>query len=201
MGRAVPCPPHDDGGTLIPANARRRAAECPPCLSQPTDDRRITTNLFESEVSLHYLPGVGNEYEPLRMRGLIFRSLRFYARSHLGSVLGVAVAGSESGSATQEVSVSELASLLGLALGLALLLGLGLLELLVLGLGEAAPSFAPLARAVAGSPARTPTVREPPASTLSTAARRCARRMKKTALSSLLIEVTVCSSCDSEATR
>ena len=27
------------------------------------------------------------------MRGLIFRSLRFYARSHLGSLLGVAVAG------------------------------------------------------------------------------------------------------------
>ena len=29
----------------------------------------------------------------MRLRQLIFRSLRFYARSHLGSVLGVAVAG------------------------------------------------------------------------------------------------------------
>jgi hypothetical protein len=59
----------------------------------------------------------------------------------------------------------------------------------VLGLGEAAPSLAPLARAVPGKPATMPIVREPPASMLSTAARRCARRMKKTALSSLLIEV------------
>ena len=31
--------------------------------------------------------------EPLRLRQLVFRSLRFYARSHLGSVLGVTVAG------------------------------------------------------------------------------------------------------------
>jgi putative ABC transport system permease protein len=37
--------------------------------------------------------GVRNQNEPLRMRRLIFRSLRFYARSHLGSLLGVAVAG------------------------------------------------------------------------------------------------------------
>lgn len=93
-----------------------------------------------------------------------------------------------------------LALALGLGLLLRVLLGPGLLVLLVLGLGEAAPSFAPLARAVPGNPARTPTVREPPASTLSTVTRICARRMKKTALSSLLIEVSVCSSCDSEAT-
>jgi len=79
-----------------------------------------------------------------------------------------------------------------LALGLVLLLGLEVVE--VLGLGAAAPILAPLARAVSGKPATMPMVREPPASTLSTAARRCARRMKKTALSSLLIEV-MCSSC------
>jgi hypothetical protein len=89
--------------------------------------------------------------------------------------------------------------LLGLAVGLALLV-LVPLGLAVPGLSEAALSFAPLALAVAGHPARTPTVRELPASTLTTATRRCARRMKKTALSSLLIEVSVCSSCDSEAT-
>ena len=115
------------------------------------------------------------------------------------------------GSATHEVAVLApepwLAVALGLGLGLlrgrGLPLGLGellVLGLLLVGLGEAALSLAPLARAVPGSPASTPTVREPPASTLSTAARRCARRMKKTALSSLLIEVSVCSTCDSEAT-
>jgi hypothetical protein len=81
-----------------------------------------------------------------------------------------------------------------------LVLALGLVLAEVLGLGEAALGLAPLARAVPGSPASTPTVREPPASTLTTASRRCARRMKKTALSSLLIEVTVYSSCDSEMT-
>ena len=91
--------------------------------------------------------------------------------------------------------------MLGLAVGLALLvLVLLVLGLAVLGLGKAALSFAPLALAVAGVPARTPTVRELPASTLTTATRRCARRMGKTALSSLLIEVSVYSSCDSEAT-
>jgi hypothetical protein len=88
------------------------------------------------------------------------------------------------------------ALLLGLAVGLALLV----LVLLVPGLGEAALSFAPLALAVAGNPARTPTVRELPAITLATATRRCARRMEKTALSSLLMEVSVYSSCSSEAT-
>ena len=83
---------------------------------------------------------------------------------------------------------------------LGLAVGLEPLGLAVLGLGEAALSFAPLALAVAGHPARTPTVREHPAITLATATRRCARRMEKTALSSLLIEVSVYSSCDSEAT-
>jgi hypothetical protein len=137
--------------------------------------------------------------------------------------LGVGVAVAESGRAAHDVAVLApdfvpalgwvlllgLAVLLGLGLwlglGLALrlgpvlaLLGLGLAE--VLGLGETAASLAPLACAVPGKPATTPMVREPPASTLSTAARRCARRMKKTPLSSLLIEVTVCFSCDSETT-
>jgi len=50
-----------------------------------------------------------------------------------------------------------------------------------------------------GQPASTPRVRKPPASRLSTAARTCARRMN-IALSTLLIEVTVCSLWDSEAT-
>jgi hypothetical protein len=118
----------------------------------------------------------------------------------------VAVAGS--GRATHEVAelVPELLPPPALGLGLGLLLGLAVgfallvLVLLVLGLGEAALSFAPLALAVAGNPARTPTVRELPAITLATATRRCARRMEKTALSSLLIEVSVYSSCSSEAT-
>jgi hypothetical protein len=69
----------------------------------------------------------------------------------------------------------------------------------VLGLGEAAPAFTVPARAAPGQPASTPRVRKPPASRLSTAARTCARRMN-IALSTLLIEVTVCSSWDSEAT-
>jgi hypothetical protein len=128
----------------------------------------------------------------------------------LGLGVGVAVAGS--GRATQEVAefVPELRPALELALGLGLGLLRGLAEglallvlvlvLLVLGLGEAALSFAPLALAVAGHPARTPAVREHPAITLATATRRCARRMEKTALSSLLIEVSVYSSCSSEAT-
>jgi hypothetical protein len=126
----------------------------------------------------------------------------------LGLGVGVAVAGS--GRATQEVAefVPELRPALELALGLGrgLLLGLAeglallVLVLLVLGLGEAAVSFAPLALAVPGIAARAPTVRELPAITLATATRRCARRMEKTALSSLLIEVSVYSSCDSEAT-
>jgi hypothetical protein len=62
----------------------------------------------------------------------------------------------------------------------------------VLALGEAAPAFTVPARAAPGQPASTPRVRDPPASRLSTAARTCARRMN-IALSTLLIEVTVCS--------
>ena len=55
------------------------------------------------------------------------------------------------------------------------------------------------ARAAPGQPAITPRVRNPPASKLSTAARTYARRMN-IALSTLLIDVTVCSLRDSEAT-
>jgi hypothetical protein len=69
----------------------------------------------------------------------------------------------------------------------------------VLALGEAALAFTVPARAAPGQPASTPRVRNPPASRLSTAARTCARRMN-IALSTLLIEVTVCSWWDSEAT-
>ena len=60
-------------------------------------------------------------------------------------------------------------------------------------------AFTVPARAAPGQPASTPRVRNPPASWLSTAARTCARRMN-IALSTLLIEVTVCSLWDSEAT-
>ena len=69
----------------------------------------------------------------------------------------------------------------------------------VLGLGEAAPAFTVPARAAPGQPASTPRVSDPPAIRLSTAARTYARRMN-IALSTLLIEVTVCSLWDSEAT-
>ena len=69
----------------------------------------------------------------------------------------------------------------------------------VLALGEAALAFTVPARAAPGQPASTPRARKPPASRLSTAARTCARRMN-IALSTLLIEVTVCSWWDSEAT-
>jgi pyruvate/2-oxoglutarate dehydrogenase complex dihydrolipoamide acyltransferase (E2) component len=69
----------------------------------------------------------------------------------------------------------------------------------VLALGEAALAFTVPARAAPGQPASTPRVRNPPASRLSTAARTCARRMN-IALSTLLIEATVCSLWDSEAT-
>ena len=62
----------------------------------------------------------------------------------------------------------------------------------VLGLGEAAPAFTVPARAAPGQPASTPRVSDPPAIRLSTAARTYARRMN-IALSTLLIEVTVCS--------
>jgi hypothetical protein len=92
----------------------------------------------------------------------------------VGVGVGVAVAG----------SASHVASVFALALAEAL------------GLAEAVPACIVLARAAPGHPASTPRVRDPPATTLSTAARTCARRMK-TALSPLLIEVTVCSSWDS----
>ena len=58
--------------------------------------------------------------------------------------------------------------------------------------GEAAAALTVPARAAPGQPASTPRVRNPPASKLSTAARTYARRMN-IALSTLLIEVTVCS--------
>jgi len=83
------------------------------------------------------------------------------------------------------------------ALALAEVPGLALAE--VLRLAEAARVFTVPARAAPGPPASTPRVRDPPASRLSTAARTCARRMN-IALSTLLIEVTVCSLWDSEAT-
>jgi hypothetical protein len=87
-------------------------------------------------------------------------------------------------------STSHLVSVLALAV---------VLVALVLVLGEAALAFTVPARAAPGQPASTPRVRNPPASRLSTAARTCARRMN-IALSTLLIEVAVCSSWDPEAT-
>jgi hypothetical protein len=69
----------------------------------------------------------------------------------------------------------------------------------VLALGEAALALTVPARAAPGQPASTPRARKPPASRLSTAARTCARRMN-IALSTLLIEATVCSLWGSEAT-
>ena len=95
------------------------------------------------------------------------------------------------GSTSHLVSVFALADVLVLAVVLA--------RADVLALGEAALAFTVPARAAPGQPASTPRVRKPPASRLSTAARTCARRMN-IALSTLLIEVTVCSSWDSEAT-
>jgi hypothetical protein len=69
-----------------------------------------------------------------------------------------------------------------------------------LGLGEAAASCIVAAWAVPGPPVSAPRARKPPDSTLSTAARTCARRMKL-ALSTLLIDVTVYSLWYSEPTR
>jgi hypothetical protein len=88
------------------------------------------------------------------------------------------------GSTSHLVSVFALAVLLVLAAVLA--------RADVLALGEAALAFTVPARAAPGQPASTPRVRNPPASRLSTAARTCARRMN-IALSTLLIEATVCS--------
>jgi hypothetical protein len=94
-------------------------------------------------------------------------------------------------------STSHLVSVFALAVLLVLAAVLALAD--VLALGEAALAFTVPARAAPGQPASTPRVRNPPASRLSTAARTCERRMN-IALSTLLIEVTVCSWWDSEAT-
>jgi pyruvate/2-oxoglutarate dehydrogenase complex dihydrolipoamide acyltransferase (E2) component len=85
------------------------------------------------------------------------------------------------------------------ALALVLAVVVALVEAEALVLSEAAAAFTVPARAAPGQPASTPRVRNPPASKLSTAARTYARRMN-IALSTLLIEVTVCSLWDSEAT-
>jgi pyruvate/2-oxoglutarate dehydrogenase complex dihydrolipoamide acyltransferase (E2) component len=94
-------------------------------------------------------------------------------------------------------STSHLVSVLALAVLLVLAVVLALAD--VLALGEAALALTVPARAAPGQPASTPRVRNPPASRLSTAARTCARRMN-IALSTLLIEATVCSLWGSEAT-
>ena len=86
-----------------------------------------------------------------------------------------------------------------LALAVLFVLAVVLVRADVLALREAALAFTVPARAAPGQPASTPRVRNPPASRLSTAARTCARRMN-IALSTLLIEATVCSWWDSEAT-
>ena len=104
-----------------------------------------------------------------------------------GFGVGVLVVGSTS----HLVSVSALAVLLVLAVVLALAV--------VLTLGVAALALTVPARAAPGQPASTPRTRNPPANRLSTAARTCARRMD-IALSTLLIEATVCSLWGSEAT-
>src|SRR6185312_3228124 len=94
-------------------------------------------------------------------------------------------------------STSHLVSVLALAALFTLAVVRALAE--VLALGEAALALTVPARAAPGQPASTPRVRSPPASRLSTAARTCARRMN-IALSTLLIEATVCSLWGSEAT-
>ena len=101
------------------------------------------------------------------------------------------------GSTSHLVSVLALAVLLVLAVLFTLAVVRALAE--VLGLGEAARAFTVPARATPGQPASTPRVRNPPASRLSIVARTCARRMN-IALSTLLIEATVCSLWGSEAT-
>ena len=94
-------------------------------------------------------------------------------------------------------STSHVVSVLALAVLFVLAVVLALAE--VLALDEAALALTVAARAAPGQPATTPRVRNPPASRLSTAARTCARRMN-IALSTLLIEATVCSLWGSEAT-
>ena len=115
----------------------------------------------------------------------------------VGETVGVGVGVLAAGRTLQLVSVFALALADALALALADVLALILADVLALAL--AASAFTVPARAAAGQPVSTPRVRDPPASRPSTAARTCARRMN-IALSTLLIEVTVCSLWDSEAT-
>jgi hypothetical protein len=119
-----------------------------------------------------------------------------------GDVVGLEVEGCGVG-VLAVGSTSHLVSVLALAvlLVLAVLFTLAVVRALadVLALGEAALALTVPARAAPGQPASTPRVRNPPASRLSTAARTCARRMN-IALSTLLIEATVCSLWGSEAT-
>ena len=119
-----------------------------------------------------------------------------------GDVVGLEVDGCgvgvlAAGSTSHLVSVLALAVLLVLAVLFTLAVVRALAE--VLALSEAALALTVPARAAPGQPATTPRVRNPPASRLSTAARTCARRMN-IALSTLLIEATVCSLWGSEAT-
>jgi pyruvate/2-oxoglutarate dehydrogenase complex dihydrolipoamide acyltransferase (E2) component len=113
-----------------------------------------------------------------------------------GDVVGLEVDGCGVGVLTVG-STSHVVSVLALAV----LLVLAVLFVLavVRALDEAVVALTVPARAAPGQPASTPRVRNPPASRLSTAARTCARRMN-IALSTLLIEATVCSLWDSEAT-
>jgi uncharacterized membrane protein len=119
-----------------------------------------------------------------------------------GDVVGLEVDGCgvgvlAAGSTSHVVSVLALAVLLVLAALFVLAVVLALAD--VLTLAEAALALTVPARAAPGQPASTPRVRNPPASRLSTAARTCARRMN-IALSTLLIEATVCTLWGSEAT-
>jgi pyruvate/2-oxoglutarate dehydrogenase complex dihydrolipoamide acyltransferase (E2) component len=117
-----------------------------------------------------------------------------------GDVVGLGVDGCGVG-VLAVGSTSHLVLALAVLLVLAVLFVLAVVRALaeVLALGEAALALTVPARAAPGQPASTPRVRNPPASRLSTAARTCARRMN-IALSTLLIEATVCSLWGSEAT-
>jgi hypothetical protein len=115
-----------------------------------------------------------------------------------GDVVGLEVDGCGVGVGVVAVgSTSHLVLVSALAVLFVLAVVLALAEVLVL--GEAALALTVPARAAPGQPASTPRVRNPPASRLSTAARTCARRIN-IALSTLLIEATVCSLWGSEAT-
>jgi hypothetical protein len=113
-----------------------------------------------------------------------------------GDVVGLEVDGCGVGVLTVG-STSHVVSVLALAVLFVLAVVRALAE--VLALGEAALALTVPARAAPGQPASTPRVRNPPASRLSTAARTCARRIN-IALSTLLIEATVCFLWGSEAT-